>query len=141
MKIKYSLFFILIFLSSCDNSEKNQIGEIRKIFSIPQEIQWVLIVNPGTCKTCLENFLSRIHRVNKPDSQGLIFLVVNSQKEIKANHRTDQWGFHVIFDLEKKLIDQGIIQKESELILITPNSKSEFSLERGLDVLNILEEL
>lgn len=88
MKIK---LIFLILLLSCSSRGENHFEKIKDFYDIPSESEWILILNPTSCKTCFEGFINRLQNANIKSKLGSIIIISTSVKEFKIKHTTDNW--------------------------------------------------
>ncbi len=136
MKIKASFFVVISFLLiGCDVSrpEKEIVSEL---LDLPESLNWVMVINPSGCKTCLDEFYEALSQVTIKG--GAIVIITPHTKGLRALPLFQKSQVPIIFDKHKILIQEGLVDFLDQIILFYKDDKQKFSIQ---DHLNVLEEL
>lgn len=107
----------------CTDKSKSKVAEILKIHE-PND--WILVIHPEGCKTCLDHLyqeLSDLETVN-----GAIVLVAKNTKTIRLNPLFNQSPVPVSMDEEKKLIKEGIVDLQDQILLFSAKGVEKFEI-------------
>lgn len=127
------LIFMLLF--SCINPV-NDFDRVHALFDIEEEVDWVVIVNTPSCKTCLFEFYEKLNGLCL--SGGKLIVVSGSKKEIENTVRDVYPCLDIIIDDQKKLSLENFFLFSDELILMT---KSKVIKDSASDYFNITRHL
>lgn len=121
MKQILLLGILMISLAACTMRD-SRFDLVKNKFQIPDSVDWILVINASTCKTCLNTFLEEIAKENLESGA---FLIISPGKKTFLNQISGLGlTIPVIFDSTKVLIDEKYISVEDELALIQhQNSK------------------
>ncbi|QYH37335.1 hypothetical protein GYM62_00340 [Algoriphagus sp. NBT04N3] len=135
MKIK-TLFILMGFFAflSCSNPNKSKISGVLNI-SEPED--WILVVNPEGCKTCLDSFYSELQLLPK-DSPGTIVLIAKNSKTLRQHPLIEKSPIPLYLDEQKILIEEELVQMTDQILLFRGKGFTSFDI---LDYENALSEI
>lgn len=139
MKINIFLNFILSFIiASCSCKKENDKEQVRKICMISENPEWILVINPSGCKTCLDQFYQKLSDLK--ESKGVIVLILKNSKEFKANNHFQNSKTPIYFDESRQLIKYKLVHKEDEFVLFETGIRK-YKIMEGDNLLQKLEIL
>ena len=135
MKIKSSVFcWILLALVACQPKGKS---EIAAILGINEPEEWILVIHPEGCKTCLDEFYYQLEKIQNIDSGAIVILSKNT-KSLRAIPLISNSPLPLYLDEKKKLIKKNLINKSDQIILFKNNGAQKFDILNYQKVFNQL---
>lgn len=124
MKIKRISFLLILFLVfGCIKKNKNKITEI---LEIAEPRDWVLVIHPEGCKTCLDQLYQELGALEI--TNGSIVIVAKNTKSMRLNPLFEHSPVPVYLDEEKKLIQEGIVDFQDQILLFSNEGWQEFEI-------------
>lgn len=124
MKIKLILIVSIFFLVlGCTGDNKNRVAEILKI-SQPED--WILVIHPEGCKTCLDHLYQELRQLEA--TNGAIVILAKNTKIMRLNPLFEQSSVPVYLDEEKKLIQEGIVDLQDQILLFSKEGIEKFEI-------------
>lgn len=135
MRSKPSCFFwIVMLLTTCQPKGKN---EVAGILGIPEPKEWILVIHPEGCKTCLDSFYEKLKTLPK-DSPGAIIILAKNSKTLRMNPLIQASPIPIYLDEQKQLIQKGLVQMTDQILLFRGKGCTSFDI---LDYEHALIEL
>lgn len=107
----------------CTGDNKNRIAEILKI---PQPENWILAIHPEGCKTCLDQLYQELSELEM--TNGAIVILAKNTKIMRLNPLFEQSSVPVYLDEEKKLIQEGIVDLQDQILLFSNEGIEKFEI-------------
>ena len=114
MRIKSAItlsFWLLV--TACQPKGKS---EIASALGIAEPKEWILIINPEGCKTCLDSFYTALMELPE-NSPGIIIILAKNTKTLRLNPLIENSPIPLYLDEEKKLIQKGFLEKTDQILL------------------------
>lgn len=119
---------------SCSNPNKSKIAGI---LNITEPEDWILVVNPEGCKTCLDSFYSELQLLPKR-SPGAIVLIAKNTKTLRLHPLIENSPIPLYLDEQKNLIKEELVQMTDQILLFRAEGFTSFDI---LDYENALSEI
>lgn len=71
MKTSVALLLLLCTLASCHQARKSQVAQL---LAIPEPKEWILVIHPEGCKTCLDSFYSELEQLPVSSPGAIVIL-------------------------------------------------------------------
>jgi len=124
MKIKVILIVSIFFLVlGCSGKNKNRVAEI---LQISHAVDWILVIHPEGCKTCLDQLYQELSDLEP--ANGAIVIVAKNTKIMRLNPLFEQSSVPVYLDEEKKLIQEGIVDLQDQILLFSNEGIEKFEI-------------
>lgn len=124
MRIKEILIFSsLLLVIGCSGSNTNRITEI---LEIPDSYNWILVIHSEGCKTCLDHLYQKLS--NLEPANGSIVIVSKNSRILRLNPLFEQTSVPVYLDEEKKLIQEGILDLQDQILLFSNEGIEKFDI-------------
>lgn len=120
MRINNALIFFL-FLGSfaCMPAGKSEVSEI---LGIEEPKDWILVIHPEGCKTCLDSFYTELMKL-PTSSKGAIVLLAKNSKALRMSPLIENSPVPLYLDENKTLIQKGTVDPKDQ-ILVFKKTKS-----------------
>lgn len=130
------IFLLLLGFSSCRQSAKN---EISKILGIDQTTEWILVIHPEGCKTCLDSFYTDL--LDLPSNSGGVIVLLNkNSKSLRLHPIIEHTRIPLFLDQNKILLQKGILEPTDQILIFRENKVEKFNIlnyQEALDNLGI----
>jgi hypothetical protein len=103
----------LLLWCSCSSPTKT---DIAAVLSIPEPEEWMLVIHPEGCKTCLDSFYSELQLLPK-ESPGAIVLIAKNSKTLRLHPLIENSPIPLFLDEQKILIQEGLVQMTDQILL------------------------
>lgn len=124
MRIKEIFFFsTFLLILGCTGDNKNRVAEI---LGISQPTDWILVIHPEGCKTCLDQLYQELSEFKT--TSGAIVIVAKNTKTMRLNPLFEQSPAPVYLDEEKKLIQEGIVDLQDQILLFSNEGIEKFEI-------------
>ncbi|WP_086499938.1 hypothetical protein [Algoriphagus ratkowskyi] len=124
MRIKGIFFFSAFLLTlGCTGDNKNRVAEI---LEISQPTDWILVIHPEGCKTCLDQLYQELSEFKT--TRGAIVIVAKNNKIMRLNPLFEQSPVPVYLDEEKKLVQEGIVDLQDQILLFKADGVETFEI-------------
>ncbi|WP_339702820.1 hypothetical protein [Algoriphagus aquimarinus] len=124
MRIKRILIVSIIFLVlGCSGKNKNRVAEV---LEIPEPGDWILVIHPEGCKTCLDQLYQELSDFEL--ANGVIVIVAKNTKTMRLNPLFQQSSVPIYLDEEKKLITEGIVDLQDQILLFSADGVEAFEI-------------
>lgn len=124
MKIKGILCIsIILLILGCEGKNKTSVA---KILEVPDPSEWILVIHPEGCKTCLDHLYQELSELET--TNGAIVIVAKNTKMLRLNPLFAQSSVPVYLDEEKKLIKEGIVDLQDQILLFSSNGVEKFEI-------------
>lgn len=117
-------FLILIGLISCKPKGKNEVAEI---LGIEEPKDWILVIHPEGCKTCLESFYDVLAALS-PNPDAAIVILAKNSKNLRMIPLIENSPIPLYLDENKILIENGILELQDQIILFKDGSVEKFDI-------------
>lgn len=135
MRINSSIFFWILFvLVACQPKGKS---EVAAILGIDEPEEWILVIHPEGCKTCLDSFYAELEELPQETPGALVILAKNS-KSLLLNPLFENSPVPLHLDEEKKLIQEGLLEITDQILLFRSGSVEYFDI---LDYQRVIETI
>lgn len=128
-----SIFFLVL---GCTGNTKNIVAEV---LEIPEPADWVLVIHPEGCKTCLEQLYNELSELET--ANGAIVIVAKNTKIMRLNPLFELSSVPVYLDEEKKLIQEGIVDLQDQILLFKTDGVETFEILNYESLLASLSDL
>jgi hypothetical protein len=115
------LFLLAIF--SCKPEGKSKVAQLLEIDE-PQD--WILVIHPEGCKTCLDQLYQELSQLQT--ANGVIVIVAKNTKTLRLNPLFGQSLNPIHLDEEKKLIQEGIVDFQDQILLFSADELEKFEI-------------
>jgi hypothetical protein len=117
-------FLILLGLIACKPKGKNEVAEI---LGIEEPKDWILVIHPEGCKTCLESFYSELATLSSNPDAVIVILSKNS-KYLRMIPLIENSPFPLYLDQNKILIEKGILELQDQILLFKDDGMEKFDI-------------
>jgi hypothetical protein len=129
-----TFLIVLLILGACTSHTKTTVSSV---LSIPEPKEWVLVVHPEGCKTCLDSFYSELQLLSE-NSPGAIVLIAKNSKTLRLHPLIENSPIPLYLDEQKLLIKEGIVQMTDQILLFRKDDFKSFDI---LDYERALSEI
>ncbi|SIO00693.1 hypothetical protein [Algoriphagus halophilus] len=137
MKIrKIIIFCSLLLIWSCAKTTKSSVSET---MSFPEPKEWILVINPEGCKTCLDHLYHELSELNI--SKGAILIIAKNNKSMRLNPLFEKSPVPVYLDEKNKLIDKGFVDFQDQLLIVSNEGALHFDILEFESLLAKLKQL
>lgn len=135
MRIERLILWIgLLLLVACSSPSKSKVSSI---LGIPEPEEWMLVIHPEGCKTCLDSFYSELQLLPK-ESPGAIVLIAKNSKTLRLHPFIENSPIPLYLDEQKSLIKEGLVQMTDQILLFRKDRAEPFDI---LDYERALQEI
>lgn len=120
----FLLILITLICTSCVSKEKK---EIAIALQIKEPKEWILIVHPEGCKTCLESFYAELENL-PPSSSGAIVVIAKNSKNLRLHPLFEISPIPIYLDENKTLIEHGLVRPEDQILLFRNNGVKRYDI-------------
>lgn len=124
----------LFLITACGPSTKT---EVANELGFPEPQEWILVVHPEGCKTCLDSFYSELQLLPK-ESPGAIVLITKNSKTLRLHPFIGSSPIPLYLDEQKLLIQKGFVQMTDQILLFRNDNFKSFDI---LDFESALREI
>lgn len=117
-------FLILIGLISCKPKGKN---EVAQILEIEEPKDWILVIHPEGCKTCLESLYDDLASLT-PDTDAAIVILAKDSKNLRMIPLIQDSPLPLYLDENKVLIEKGVLELQDQILLFKNGSVEKFDI-------------
>lgn len=117
-------FLILIGLISCKPKGKN---EVAQILGIEEPKDWILVIHPEGCKTCLESLYDDLASLT-PDTDAAIVILAKDSKNLRMIPLIQDSPLPLYLDENKVLIEKGVLELQDQIFLFKNGSVEKFDI-------------
>ena len=137
MRINHSLIFFL-FLGSfaCKPAGKSEVSEI---LGIKEPKDWILVIHPEGCKTCLDSFYTDLMKL-PTSSKGAIVLLAKNSKALRMSPLIENSPVPLYLDENKTLIQKGTVDPKDQILVFKENKVEKFDILNYQEVFQELEK-
>lgn len=118
------LYLLLVGMMACKSKSKS---EVASILGIEEPKEWILVIHPEGCKTCLDSFYSELQILPK-ESQGAIVLISKSSKKLRLHPLIQDPPIPLYLDDQKLLIKEGIVQMTDQILLFNSDQVFKYQI-------------
>lgn len=137
MRINQVLIFILFIGSfACKPVGKSELSEI---LGIEEPKDWILVIHPEGCKTCLNSFYTDLMDI-PTSSKGAIVLLTKNSKALRMSPLIENSPVPLYLDENKTLIQKGTVLLKDQILLFKENEVEKFDILNYQEVFQELEE-
>jgi hypothetical protein len=115
-----SIFFLVL---GCTGNTKNIVAEV---LEIPEAANWILVIHPEGCKTCLDQLYLELSEIKT--TNGAIVIVAKNTKILRLNPLFDQSSVPVYLDEESRLIQEGVVELQDQILLFKADGVETFEI-------------
>lgn len=114
MRINQTRFYWLVLLfTACQPIGKSEVASILEIVE-PKE--WILVIHPEGCKTCLESFYLELMNLPK-NSPGAIVILAKNSKSLRINPIIGDSPIPLYLDEQKLLIQERLVKMTDQILI------------------------
>lgn len=117
-------FSILLVLIACRTKGKNEVAEI---LEIEEPKDWILVIHPEGCKTCLESFYDELAALS-PNPDAAIVILAENSKNLRMIPLIENSPIPLYLDENKILIENGILDLQDQILLFRENRVEKFDI-------------
>jgi len=126
---------MLFFVWGCTGcNHKNRVAEL---LEIPEPKDWILVIHPEGCKTCLDSFYSELLELPTTTGGTIVILAKNS-KTLRLNPLIENAPIPLYLDETKRLIQERIVDLQDQILVFRENEVVRFDI---LDYQKVFKEL
>ena len=132
MRTSVAQLLLLCILASCQPVGKNQVAQL---LDIPEPREWILVIHPEGCKTCLDSFYSELEQL-PVSSPGAIVILAKNSKTLRLNPLIEHPPIPLYLDEDKKLVREGLVSLTDQLVIFRTEEVQKFDIleyQRALD--------
>lgn len=135
MRINQTRFYWLVLLfTACQPISKSEVASILEIVE-PKE--WILVIHPEGCKTCLESFYLELMNLPK-NSPGAIVILAKNSKSLRINPIIGDSPIPLYLDEQKLLIQERLVKMTDQILIFKQDGFKTFDI---LDYKRALDEI
>lgn len=101
--------------------------EVADILKIKEPKEWILVVHPEGCKTCLESLYVELESI-PTSSPGAIIVIAKNSKDLRLHPLFETSPIPLFLDENKTLIEHGLIRPEDQILLFRNNGIKKFDI-------------
>lgn len=101
--------------------------EVADILKIKEPKEWILVVHPEGCKTCLESLYVELESL-PTSSPGAIIVIAKNSKDLRLHPLFETSPIPLFLDENKTLIEHGLIRPEDQILLFRNNGIKKFDI-------------
>ncbi|MFC3415803.1 hypothetical protein [Algoriphagus hitonicola] len=128
------VYWLVFFFTACQPIGKS---EVASILEIAEPKEWILVIHPEGCKTCLESFYSELMNLPK-NSPGAIVILAKNSKSLRINPIIGDSPIPLYLDEQKLLIQEGLVKMTDQILLFRGDEFTSFDI---LDYERVLSEI
>lgn len=117
-------FLILLGLIACKPKGKSEIAEI---LGIEEPKDWILVIHPEGCKTCLESLYNDLASLT-PDTDAAIVILAKNSKNLRMIPLIENSPIPLYLDENKILIEKGILELQDQILLFKDGGMKKFDI-------------
>ena len=123
MRIDLALiFFLLLGSFGCKPIGKS---DVSAILGIEEPNDWILVIHPEGCKTCLDSFYTDLMKL-PTSSKGAIVLLAKNSKALRMNPLIENSPIPLYLDENKTLIQKGTVDLEDQILVFKENKVEKY---------------
>ncbi|GMQ31219.1 hypothetical protein [Algoriphagus confluentis] len=131
---RFFLWIGVFWLGACSSPSKSKVSSI---LDIPEPEEWILVIHPEGCKTCLDSFYSELQFLPK-ESPGAVVLIAKNSKTLRLHTFIENFQIPLYLDEQKLLIKEGLVQITDQILLFRKDDIQSFDI---LDYQKALQEI
>jgi hypothetical protein len=131
---RFILWIGLIWLGACSSPSKSKVSST---LGIPEPEEWMLVIHPEGCKTCLDSFYSDLQLLPK-ESPGAVVLIAKNSKTLRLHPFIENSPIPLYLDEQKILIQEGLVKMTDQILLFRNDDFKSFDI---LDYESALTEI
>ncbi len=124
MRTSVALLLLLCTLASCHQARKSQ---VEQLLAIPEPKEWILVIHPEGCKTCLESLYSELVQL-PASSPGAIVILAKNTKTLRLNPLIEHSPIPLYIDEEKKSVKEGLVSASDQILLFKTDEVMKFDV-------------
>ena len=135
----FGLFALIFLIGVGCNRPKSEKEIVAGLLEMPESLEWILVINPAGCKTCLDQFYDALSHLTT--SNGAIVIVSIQTEVLIASpllQKKSQVPFY--FDDKKMLIQEDVIHFLDQILLFKNGVKEKFEIIAFQEVLDELSQ-
>lgn len=121
---RFILWIGLIWLGACSSPSKSKVSST---LGIPEPEEWMLVIHPEGCKTCLDSFYSDLQLLPK-ESPGAVVLIAKNSKTLRLHPFIENSPVPLYLDEQKLLIKEGLVQITDQILLFKDERVKSFDI-------------
>jgi len=135
MTSKSAVVYLFLFgLMACKPQGKSKVSAI---LEINEPKNWILVIHPEGCKTCLDSFYEELMTLS-PSTDGAIVILAKNSKTLRMNPLIQNPPIPLYLDEDKLLIHKNLIKPTDQILIFSKDGLQSFDI---LDYQQVLEEL
>jgi hypothetical protein len=117
-------FLILLGLVACKQKGKSEVAEL---LGIEEPKDWILVIHPEGCKTCLESLYDDLASLT-PNVDAAIVILAKDSKNLRMIPLIQDSPIPLHLDEYKVLIEKGILELQDQILLFKDGSVEKFEI-------------
>jgi hypothetical protein len=117
-------FLILLGLVACKQKGKSEVAEL---LGIEEPMDWLLVIHPEGCKTCLESLYDDLALLT-PNADAAIVILAKNSKNLRMIPLIQESPIPLHLDENKVLIEKGILELQDQILLFKDGSVEKFDI-------------
>lgn len=118
------LYLILLGLIACKPKGKSEVAEI---LGIEEPKDWILVIHPEGCKTCLESLYDDLASLTS-NADAAIVILAKSSKNLRMIPLIQDSPLPLYLDEYKVLIEKGVLELQDQILLFKDGSVEKFDI-------------
>lgn len=118
------LWVALFFWVACSSPSKSKVSST---LGVPEPEEWMLVIHPEGCKTCLDSFYSDLQLLPK-ESPGAVVLIAKNSKTLRLHPFIENSPIPLYLDEQKLLIKEGLVQIKDQILLFKGERVKSFDI-------------
>jgi hypothetical protein len=125
MTSKSAVVYLFLFgLMACKPQGKS---EVSAILEINEPKNWILVIHPEGCKTCLDSFYEELMTL-APSTDGAIVILAKNSKTLRMNPLIQNSPIPLYLDEEKLLTHENLVKPTDQILLFKKGSVEKFDI-------------
>jgi len=115
----------LLFIWGCTGG--NRKNRVAALLEIPEPKDWILVIHPEGCKTCLDSFYSELLDL-PPTTGGSIVILGKSSKTLRLNPLIENSPIPRYLHETKRHIQERIVDLQDQILVFKENEVLRFDI-------------
>jgi hypothetical protein len=118
------LYLLLVGMMACNSKGKS---EVASILGIEEPKEWILVIHPEGCKTCMESFYDVLATL-PPNPDAAIVILAKNSKNLRMIPLIENSPIPLYLDENKILIEKGILEIQDQILLFKDGGMEKFDI-------------